>query len=111
MRAAQVYRNGILAGVLIEESRNKYFFCYENDYFFDNKFPGISLTLPKTAQEYQSEFLFPFFFNILSEGVNRRLQLQQYKIDENDDFGLLLATAQHDTIGAITIKPMAYDKD
>jgi serine/threonine-protein kinase HipA len=27
-------------------------------------------------------------------------------IDENDDFGILLATAQLDTIGAVTIKPI-----
>jgi len=41
---------------------------------------------------------------MLSEGVNRRLQSRQLKIDENDHFGLLLATAQYDTIGAISVK-------
>ena len=43
---------------------------------------------------------------MLSEGVNRELQSTQLKIDEEDDFGLLLATAQYDTIGAITVKPI-----
>jgi HipA-like protein len=28
------------------------------------------------------------------------------RIDEKDSFGLLLATAQHDTIGAITIEKL-----
>ncbi|MEE1119243.1 MAG: phosphatidylinositol kinase, partial [Bacteroidales bacterium] len=28
------------------------------------------------------------------------------KIDENDSFGLLLATAKYDTIGAITIQEL-----
>jgi HipA-like protein len=28
------------------------------------------------------------------------------RIDEDDDFGLLAATAQFDTIGAITVKPI-----
>jgi serine/threonine-protein kinase HipA len=28
------------------------------------------------------------------------------KIDEDDNFGLLMAIAQYDTIGAITIKPI-----
>jgi len=51
-------------------------------------------------------FLFPFFSNMLSEGVNRKLQSTQLRIDEQDSFGLLLATAQSDTIGAITIKPV-----
>jgi serine/threonine-protein kinase HipA len=27
-------------------------------------------------------------------------------IDENDHFGILLATAQHDVIGAVTVKPI-----
>jgi serine/threonine-protein kinase HipA len=28
------------------------------------------------------------------------------RIDEDDNFGLLAATAQYDTIGAITVKPI-----
>jgi serine/threonine-protein kinase HipA len=95
----------MLAGVL-EKEQNKYIFRYEDTYFFDNTQPAISLTLPKNVREYQSEFLFPFFFNMLSEGVNKRLQSVQLKIDENDYFSLLLATTQYDTIGAITIKPI-----
>jgi serine/threonine-protein kinase HipA len=43
---------------------------------------------------------------MLSEGVNRKLQSVQLHIDENDDFGLLMATAQYDTVGAISIKLM-----
>jgi serine/threonine-protein kinase HipA len=109
MRKAEIYRNGILAGFLTEENRHKYIFCYESSYFADSQKPAISLTLPKTQTEYQSRFLFPFFFNMLSEGVNRKLQSVQLKIDENDDFGLLLATAQHDTIGSITVKPIEND--
>ena len=106
MRKAEVYRNGILAGFLIEENRNKYIFRYLDIYFTDSRMPAISVTLPKTRQEYQSAFLFPVFFNMLSEGVNRKLQTNHLKIDETDDFGLLLATAQYDTIGAITVKPV-----
>ena len=108
MRKAEVYRNGILAGILIEENRKHYVFRYDDGYFTDSSKPAISLTLPKTQQEYSSEFLFPFFFNMLSEGVNRKLQSTQLKIDEADNFGLLMATARFDTIGAITVKP--HDK-
>ncbi len=107
MRKIEVYRNGILAGFLTEEDRKNYLFRYEDNYFADSTKPAISLTLPKTQQEYKSEFLFPFFFNMLSEGVNRKLQSTQLKIDEEDNFGLLTATAQYDTIGAVTIKPLS----
>lgn len=106
MRKAQVYRNGVLAGILTEENRKSYIFCYDETYFRDSHKMAISLTIPKTQQQYRSEFLFPYFFNMLSEGVNRNLQCKQLKIDEEDNFGLLIATAQVDTIGAITIKPI-----
>ena len=43
---------------------------------------------------------------MLSEGVNKKLQSTQLKIDEEDSFGLLMATAQNDTIGAVTVKPI-----
>jgi serine/threonine-protein kinase HipA len=106
MRALKVYRNGDLAGTLTEENHQHFVFRYNDNYFNDAKKPAISLTLPKTQKEYQSNFLFPFFFNMLSEGVNRKLQSTQLRIDENDSFGLLMATAQYDTIGAVTIKPI-----
>lgn len=107
MRKAAVYRNGELIGTLTEESRSSYIFRYDDRWFADAKKTAVSLTLPKTQPEYQSEILFPFFFNLLSEGVNRQLQCRQLKIDEADHFGLLLATAQHDTIGAITVEPIS----
>jgi serine/threonine-protein kinase HipA len=106
MRKAEIYRNGKLAGILIEERRDKYVFRYEDVYFADSEQPSVSLTLPKTQQQYESNFLFPFFFNILSEGANRKLQCTQLRIDENDNFRLLMATAKYDTAGAITVKPI-----
>ena len=102
----EIYRNGVLAGLLSEENRNNFVFRYEERYFNDTTKPAISLTLPKSKIEYRSDYLFPFFFNMLSEGVNRKLQNIQLKIDEEDNFGLLMATAQYDTIGAITVKPI-----
>jgi serine/threonine-protein kinase HipA len=106
MRNAAVYRNEELVGTLIEEGRSSYIFRYDDRWFADAKKPAVSLTLPKSQQEFRSEILFPFFFNLLSEGVNRKLQSRQLKIDEADHFGLLLATAQYDTIGAITVQPI-----
>lgn len=102
----EIYRNGVLAGTLSEENRNSIVFSYDERYFNDTTKPSISLTLPKSKMEYTSQYLFPFFFNMLSEGVNRKLQSIQLKIDEEDNFGLLMATAQYDTIGAITVKPI-----
>lgn len=107
MRQAAVYRNGELVGSLIEDDQRHYRFQYDEKWYVDPQKPAVSLTLPKTQPVYQSTELFPFFFNMLSEGVNRRLQSVQLRVDEADSFGLLLATAQHDTIGAITLRPVA----
>ena len=105
MRKAKVYRNEELIGYLVEEDQENYIFSYDDAWLMDSNKPPVSLTLPKTPQEYRSKYLFPFFFNMLSEGANKELQSKQLKIDLNDDFGFLLATAQYDTLGAITIKP------
>ncbi len=106
MRKAEIYRKGIFAGKLTENDNRAFEFTYDSVYFNDNSKPAISLTLPKNQLVYSSEYLFPCFYNILSEGANRVVQSRQLKIDKNDFFGLLLATAQYDTIGAITIKPI-----
>jgi serine/threonine-protein kinase HipA len=106
MRSAEVYCKGVLAGLLTESNSRTYEFKYDSMYFADDSKPAISLTLPKKQLVHTSEYLFPFFYNMLSEGANRTVQLRQLKIDEKDFFGLLLATAQYDTIGAITIKPI-----
>jgi len=106
MRIAEVYRNGQLAGTLTQHNTKNYEFRYDDEWFANNSKPAISLSLPKTQQTYHADYLFPFFFNMLSEGVNKKLQCRQLKIDESDYFGLLLAIATTDTIGAITIKPI-----
>jgi serine/threonine-protein kinase HipA len=40
---------------------------------------------------------------MLSEGVNRALQSRTLQIDEQNYFGLLLATGSTETIGAVRI--------
>ena len=104
MRRAQVFSNGVLAGMLTETDSGKYIFCYDDSFLIDEKQTARSLSFPKSQREFTSETLFPFFFNMLSEGTNKAIQCKTLKIDENDAFGLLLATAHTDTIGAIIVK-------
>lgn len=106
MRQAVVYNNGRPAGILTENSASDYVFRYEDSYYADKSAPAISLTLPKSRQEYRQAFLFPFFANMLSEGHNRTVQARIHKLDRSDDFGVLLATAHTDTPGAITVKAL-----
>ncbi len=106
MRSAAIYRNGVKAGVLTEQNDRSYSFLYDDAYVQDPATKPISLTLPKSRRQYTHPTLFPFFSNMLSEGANRKLQSRALKIDEEDEFGLLMATASVDAIGAITIKPI-----
>lgn len=104
MRSARVYRNLVFAGILKEESNRTFKFDYDTEYLSNEKNPAISLTLPKSSNTYKSEYLFPFFFNMLTEGVNRKVQLRQLQISDNDHFGLLLAISSKDSIGAVTVQ-------
>ena len=103
MRKAQVFYNGRLAGVL-SKAGSIYRFTYDPGYLAAAGSKSISLTLPLRLDPYESEILFPAFANLLSEGANKALQTRLLKIDENDYFGLLLATAAGDHIGPLTIK-------
>ncbi|QYH37653.1 phosphatidylinositol kinase [Algoriphagus sp. NBT04N3] len=105
MKSARVLRNGELVGILSKSESGKYSFVYEDSWFSHPDKPSVSLTLPKSKKEYYSDHLFPFFFNMLSEGVNLKLQARQFQIDEDDFFTILLKTADSDTIGAITVEP------
>jgi len=100
-----VYNNSVLAGTIEKDNKGIYIFRYNDDYFANSNLPPVSLTLPKSRQEYSSPQMFPFFFGLLSEGINKEIQCRLCKIDENDDFTRLLLSARNDTIGAVTVKP------
>lgn len=105
MRQCKVYVNGTEAGILREENRSLYTFTYNEGYTGR----PVCLSMPVRKETYSSDHLFPFFFNMLSEGANRKVQSQLLHIDENDDFGILLATAQTDTIGSVTVRELKIE--
>jgi HipA-like protein len=101
-RRGKVYCRDHLAGYL-EELADGYRFTYDPGYLADPALPAISLTLPKQKACFDSSVLFPFFYGLLAEGVQKEIQCRFLKIDEADDFGRLLKTANQDTIGAVTV--------
>ena len=106
MQQALVLENGIVAGTLTRTDDGRYTFLYNDAYLTNPQMPPISLTLPKTKACYESDVLFPFFYGLLAEGVNKEIQCRLLKIDEEDDFTRLLKTAGHNTIGAVTIQEL-----
>lgn len=103
MRKLAVYEGDTLAGQLVEHTTSKYTFTYSTDYV-KSSMPPISLTLPKRTKPFVSEKLFPFFSNMLPEGVNRRTVCIINKIDERDSFGLLMFFAGKDMIGNVSFR-------
>jgi serine/threonine-protein kinase HipA len=106
MRSGQVYYKNQFAGILSQLDNGSFNFSYNEQWLNDSSKPSISLTLPKTKMEFQSSTLFPFFFNFIPEGVNKRLICSKKRIDFNDYFGILLEVAGGDTIGAVKIIKM-----
>jgi serine/threonine-protein kinase HipA len=103
MRQAKVLFKDEEAGLLTQHDDGSYTFCYTEQWMRDSSRPPISLTLPKDLQEYRSDTLFSFFYNMLPEGSNKMLACKLNRIDSSDYFGLLLATAGNDSIGAVRI--------
>jgi|SRR5680860_299157 len=107
MRKAAILYKGEEAGVLLQHDDGSFTFRYQDAWITDDSKPGISLTFPKKKQEYTSKYLFSFFYNMLPEGTNKQLICKHMRIDSDDYFGLLMAIARTDTIGAIRVLQIA----
>lgn len=103
MRKAKILYKDEEAGILTQHDDGSFTFHYHVYWIADSSKPGISLTLPKSKQEFHSKFLFPFFYNMLPEGSNKQVVCKYNKIDLDDYFGLLMTTAKDDSIGAVRV--------
>lgn len=103
MRRAKVFYKNEHAGTLSQLDDGSFEFAYLDVWVLNPAKPAVSLTLPKTLEPYRSSFLFPFFFNMLPEGSNKESVCFHLRIDQDDHFGILLATSKTDTIGAVRV--------
>jgi HipA-like protein len=103
MRGAKVLYKNEVAGTLRQFEDGSFEFSYLESWVEDPTKPAISLTLPKTKEPYHSPYLFPFFYNMLPEGSNKQTVCFKLRIDEDDYFGILLATSKTDAIGAVRV--------
>jgi HipA-like protein len=103
MRQAIIYYKDEEAGLLTQHDDGSFAFRYDQAWIANGDKPSISLTLPKTQAEYESKFLFPFFYNMLPEGSNKQVVCKHNRIDLDDAFGILMTSAKIDSIGAVTV--------
>lgn len=103
MRQAAVYYKNDLAGFIIENDEG-YIFQYDEKYLSKDKAKPVSLTLPLQKQAFKSKILFPFFDGLIPEGWLLNIAVQNWKINQRDRFGLLLALCK-DCIGCVSVLP------
>ena len=103
MRNAKILFKDEEAGMLTQFDDGSFSFRYHDAWIANKDKQSISITLPNTEQEYLSKFLFPFFYNMLPEGSNKQVVCKLNRIDKDDYFGLLMATAKNDSIGAVRV--------
>lgn len=90
-----------LAGILLEDEEG-FHFSYDAAYLQRDDAEAVSLTLPLSKKIYQSPVLFPFFDGLIPEGWLLEIAEKNWKLNEKDRMGLLLACC-HDCIGAVSI--------
>lgn len=108
MKKAWVYYQDQKAA-LLEQTTEGFRFTYEESYLGDSAARPVSLSLPLQKDSFLSKELFAFFDGMIAEGWLLDITSRILKLDENDRFGLLLATASH-TIGAVTVKEIREDE-
>ena len=101
-RKAFVYVCNEYAG-LLEETDAGYSFAYDKNYLASEKPLPVSLTLPLQEHPYESQTLFAFFDGLIPEGWLLDIVSHNWKINQNDRFGLLLAACR-DCIGNLSIR-------
>ena len=103
MRQAEIYRKGILAGILVEDG-GEYRFCYEQSYLTQKDAQPISLTLPLQEEVFVSPILFPFFDGLIPEGWLLDVAIRNTDISILDRMSLLLLCCK-ECIGSVSVVP------
>jgi serine/threonine-protein kinase HipA len=104
MRQAEIFRKGILAGVLTEDG-GEYRFCYDEAYLSREGAQPVSLTLPLQTEAFVSPVLFPFFDGLIPEGWLLDVALRNTDISILDRMSLLLLCCK-ECIGSVSVVPI-----
>jgi serine/threonine-protein kinase HipA len=99
MRRAEIYQQGVLAGLLEEIDRSRYSLTYVNGY----RGEPISLALPVSERPYEFDKFPAVFEGLLPEGVQLEALLRIHKVDKNDLFQQLLIVGA-DVVGSLIIR-------
>jgi len=100
-RKAFIYVGNKYAGLLRETDFGNSF-SYDIDYLNCKTASCVSLTLPLQSEEFSSKTLFSFFDGLIPEGWLLNIVTSNWKVDQNDRFGLLLIACK-DPVGNVSV--------
>lgn len=110
MRSAEIYYQNELAGILSETNEGNFIFQYSKEYIINSPGHFITFSMPVREMPYKEKQLFSFFEGLIPEGWLLDIASQNWKINQNDRMGLLLACCQN-CIGAVSVKPKQNEND
>jgi len=110
MRKAAIYYKDILAGTLTETDEGEYVFQYEETYVKEHPKQFLTFTMPVSTKPYIDKRLFPFFEGLIPEGWLLDIASKNWKINQNDRMGLLLACCRN-CIGAVSVQPIPQENE
>lgn len=103
MRQGKVYYKKFFAGTITETDEGEYVFQYDEHYVKNHPEKFITFTMPVRIEPYTDTRLFAFFEGLIPEGWLLNIASENWKINQNDRMGLLLACCQN-CIGAVSVK-------
>jgi serine/threonine-protein kinase HipA len=103
MRKGKVYYKEHFAGIITETDDGEFVFRYDETFVTEHSKEFITFTMPVTNKPYKDKRLFPFFDGLIPEGWLLDIASKNWKINQNDRMGLLLACCKN-CIGAVSVE-------
>jgi len=110
MRQGKVFYQEHLAGIITETGDGDFVFQYDSQYVVNYPANFITFTMPVSNKPYTDKRLFAIFEGLIPEGWLLNIASENWKINQNDRMGLLLACCQN-CIGAVSVKPIKNGED
>jgi serine/threonine-protein kinase HipA len=110
MRKGKVYYKEHFAGIITETDDGEFVFCYDETFVIKHPKEFITFTMPVTNKPFKDKRLFPFFDGLIPEGWLLDIASKNWKINQNDRMGLLLACCKN-CIGAVSVERIQEENE
>jgi serine/threonine-protein kinase HipA len=110
MRKGKVYYKEHFAGIITETDDGEFIFQYDENFVLEHPQEFITFTMPFTNKPYTEKRLFPFFDGLIPEGWLLDIASKNWKINQNDRMGLLLACCKN-CIGAVSVEQIQEENE